>query len=167
MSIVKTWGYGTNVNADTGITPSSVNPVSDFALIVDEPNECRLQSQQAVDNVEQISYQCKDIPNVLTTAKSVHPTPVKAGVQYTVRLDEQLKLTSSDDPTYAETVPVVAMLVIRHPKNGNLTVSDIETIHKRLVGASFKEVSGTVSSRFGDLMQSALRPVNDGIDAAS
>lgn len=167
MSIVKTWGYDTNTAADTAITPSSVNPVSDFALIIDEPTECRLQHQQAVDNVEQISYQCKDIPSVLTTAKSVHPTPVKTGVQYTVRLDEQLKLTSSDDPTYAETVPVVAMLVIRHPKNANITVSDIETVHKRLVGASYKEVSGTVSSRFGDLMQSALRPTADGIDPVS
>lgn len=167
MSIVKTWGFGSNVAADTAITPSSVNPVSDYAQLMDEPNECRLQYQNTIDNVEQISYQCKDIPSVMTTAKSVHPTPVKAGVQYTVRLDEQLLLTSSDDPTYAETVPVVAMLVIRHPKNGQLSVSDIETIHKRVIGASYKEVNGVVTSRFGDLMQSALKPVNDGIDAAS
>jgi hypothetical protein len=167
MSIVKTWGYDTNAASDTPVTPSSINPVSSFALIQDEPDECRLRHQQAVDNAEMLTYMCKDIGNVGTYLKSVHPTPVKAGVQYSVRLDEQLKLTSSDEPTYAETVPVVATLTIRHPKNGNITTGDIETVFKRLIGACYKEVSGTVSSRFGDLMQSALRPVNDGIDPAS
>jgi hypothetical protein len=167
MALVKTWGYGSDAAADTPITPSSVNPVSAYSLIQDEPTECRLSHQQAVDNREMISYQCKDVGNVGTYLKSVHPSPVKEGVQYTVRLDEQLKITSTDDPTYAETVPVVAMLVIRHPKNGNISVSDIETVLKRLIGASYKEDTTGISSRFGDLMQSALRPVTDGIDPAS
>lgn len=167
MSIVKTWGYGTSAAADTAITPASVNPVSDYALVMDEPDECRLRKNQAVDNSELISYQCKNLGSIGTELKSVHPTSVKSGVQYTVRLDEQLKVTSTDDPTYAETVPVVAMLIIRHPSNGNITVSDIEDIHKRVIGASYKEVGGVVTSRFGDLMQSALKPTADGIDPAS
>jgi hypothetical protein len=167
MSLTKTWGFGTLAAADTAITPKSVNPVSDFALIKDEPNECRLSHSDTVDNSAQISYQFKELGSVQTNIKSVHPGKVKAGVQYAIRLDTQLLIESTDDPTYAETVPVVAMLVIRHPKNGNLTVSDIETVHQALVGASYKEVSGTVTSRFGDLMQSALRPTADGIDPAS
>lgn len=167
MSLVKTWGFGTLSDANTDITPKSVNPVSDFALVKDEPDECRLSHSNTVDNAAQISYQYRDLASVQTNIKSVHPGKVKAGVQYAVRLDTQMLVTSTDDPTYAETIPVVAMLVIRHPKNGNLTIADIETVHNVLVGATYKESGGVVSSRFGDLMQSALKPTSDGIDAKS
>jgi hypothetical protein len=114
-----------------------------------------------------ITYGCKDIGSVGSFLKSVHPLSVKTGVQYEVRVDEQLLLTESTVPTYAETIPVVMTLTIRHPKNNNLTESDIETVFKRLIGACYKEVSGTVTPRFGDLMQSILVPTSDGIDAAS
>jgi hypothetical protein len=167
MSIVKTWGFGTTTDADTDVTPKSVNPVSEFALIKDEQDECRLQKSQAIDNASQISYQYRDIGSVQTNIKSVHPLKVKNGVQYAVRLDAQMKLTSSDDATYAETVPFVGMVILRHPKNGNIVNSDLDTFFAELIGACYKEVSGSVSTRFGDLMQSALRPTADGIDAKS
>jgi hypothetical protein len=88
-------------------------------------------------------------------------------VQYVIKLDEQLALTDSGDASYMEVLPVTAYLTIRHPKNGNITASDIETVVKRLLGACYKESGGVVSTRFGDLMKSALRPTVDGIDAES
>jgi hypothetical protein len=168
MAISKTWGYSSDKASDSTVTPSSINPLSDFALTEDVATNCSLiNNNSALDVGEKLSYQCQNIPNVASGLENVYPPQVKSGVQYVVKLDEQVKLTDSNDATYAEILPVTAYVTIRHPKNGNLAAADIDVIFKRLIGACYKEVNGVVSTRFADMMKSALRPTADGIDPAS
>jgi hypothetical protein len=165
MAITKSYGYGTDAASTTTVTASSVLPVTGFALVEDEPTSCSLiNDSSALDVGEKLSYQCQTIGNVTSGLDNVYPPAVKTGVQYQVKLDEQIALTDSGNPSYKEVLPVVAYINIRHPKNGNISSSDIDTIFKRLVGACLKS-DGT--TRFSDLMKSALRPTTDGPAAAS
>jgi hypothetical protein len=168
MAITKTWGFGTDAAADTTVTPSSIPAVSGFGVVEDEPTSCALEnSSSSLDVRERLTYQCSKVKEVASDLDNVYPPAVKTGVQYVVRLDEQLALTDSGNASYKEVLPVTAYVVIRHPINGNIISTDIDTIFKRLIGACYKEVSGVVSTRFKDLMMSALKPQSDGIDPAS
>lgn len=162
MAIVKTWGYGEDVPSSYDLNPSVVSPVN-WANKLETVGACRKTHKQAVDNVEMVTYESKDVGGVGTYLTAANKVNQKKSVTYTIRLDEQLKLTSTDDPTYAETVPVVAMITIRHPKNGNLDTTDIDTVFHRLIGAAYKTVNGVVQTRFDDLMQGCCKPEADGL----
>lgn len=162
MAIQKAWGYGEDTPSSYDLNPSVFAPTS-WALIEDEPGKCQLSHQSTIDNGEMVTYEAKSVGGVGTYLKAAHKVNQKSSVTYTIRVDEQLKLTSTDDATYAETVPVVAMITIRHPKNGNLLPSDVDTVFKRLIGAAFKTVDGTATTRFADLMQGSTKPTVDGL----
>lgn len=165
MAKVTAWGFGTNTLADTPQNVSSINPVSDFALVTDDPTECALVNGASdIDAPERLSYQARKVNQVVTDLDVANPGPSSKGVQYVVRLDEILKVTDSADATYRKDLPFVGYVVIRHPIDGDIQPSHVDTMFQRLSGACYKETTAGISTRFGDLMKSALHPTVDGID---
>lgn len=164
MAFTKTWGFTSNPNSKFSLTLPKVEPVSSFALVEDEPTSCSLiNNESQVDLGEKLTYNCMTINNVASGLDNMHPSSVKTGVQYQIKLDEQLSVTDSTNPTFREDLPVTAYITIRHPKNGNITASDVDTIVKRLLAACYKQTGESIETRFSDLMKSALRPTVDGL----
>lgn len=165
MALTHTWGYGSSAASSQTVTAASIKPVSTFALVKDEPDNCELINNNSLLDVgEKLSYSAINVNNVASRLDNQYPAPVNSGVQYVVRLDEQLLLTSSGEASFKEILPVTAYVTIRHPKSGEISSSEIDTIFQRLIGACLKS-DGT--TRFSDLMKSALRPTTDGPSPAS
>jgi hypothetical protein len=165
MALTHTWGYGSDAASAVSVAASAVTPVSTFALVTDEPDNCELiNNSSQLDVGEMVSYSATKVNNVASKLDNQYPAPVNSGVQYVVRLDEQLLLTSASEASFKEILPVTAYVTIRHPKSGEISSAEVDTIFKRLVGACLKSDGST---RFSDLMKSALRPTTDGPAAAS
>lgn len=163
MSVQKSFGFGTSSNSAKTVTLPIFKPATGFALVEDEPDTCSLiNNDSQVDLGEKLTYNCRKIATVASGLDNMHPAQVQTGVQYQIKLDEQLSITDSGSPTFREDLPITAYVTIRHPKNGNITSSDIDAVFARLISACYKTVDGTLKSRFADLMKSALRPTTDG-----
>ena len=166
MSVQKTFGFGTSTNSSKTVTLPVFKPSTGFALVEDEPETCSLiNNDSKVDLGEKLTYNCRKIATVASGLDNMHPAQVQTGVQYQIKLDEQLSVTDSSSPTFREDLPITAYITIRHPKNGNITAEDVDAVFARLISACYKTVDGTVTSRFADLMKSALRPTTDGPSA--
>lgn len=148
----------TNTTASTKvtITPIDVKVVDNYALKEDEPTRVVEDNKTCpLDQPEVVSFMCRDIPHVNTSIVNQYPAPVSNGVQYIISLEEILSTTDDTVPGYRVDDPIVASLTIRHPKSGNITANHIQTVLNRLLGMCYK-TDGT--SRFDDLMRSALKP---------
>lgn len=166
MSVQKSFGFGTSTSSTQKVTLPIMKPNSGFALIEDEPETCSLiNNDSQVDLGEKLTYNCRKIATVASGLDNMHPAQVQTGVQYQIKLDEQLSVTDSASPTFREDLPITAYITIRHPKNGNITASDVDAVFTRLISACYKMDNGTLTSRFADLMKSALRPTIDGPSA--
>lgn len=163
MAITKTWGYSEDVKKTSAQKYlSKIAPATAFGLLNDSADSCCLINDlSSVDLGEKLTYSCRSIPTVASGLSNSYPGRVQDGVQYQIKLDEQLSLQSSDDPTYREDIPITAYLTIRHPRNGNITNGDIETIVLRVLSACYKGTGTEITPRFGDLMKSALKPTTD------
>lgn len=162
MSFTKTWGFAEGSEVDLNIATSPVKPVSEFALVEDEPTQCSLMNKtSSVDLGERLTYGCRTIPTVSSGLDNMHPGRVQTGVQYQIKLDEQLSVQSDADPNYRVDLPIVATLTIRHTKDGNIGNNEIGTVVERLVSACMQKSGSTMTWRFEDLMKSALRPTVD------
>lgn len=158
MSLTSAFGY-TNVTEMTSkVTPIDLKPVTNYAKVEDTATSCGLANKScALDQMEKLSYQCTQIGNVSTKNVIQHPSTVRDGVQYIIRLDEVLRTTDSAGNIVCDE-PVVAYLTIRHQASGNISNTLVTDVVKRLIGACMRE-DGTF--RFDDLMRSALVPVNN------
>lgn len=163
MSVQKTFGFGESVSSTKTVTLPVLNAETGFALVEDEPETCSLiNNDSKVDLGEKLTYNCRKIATVASGLDNMHPSQVQTGVQYQIKLDEQMSITDTASPTFREDLPITAYVTIRHPKNGNITQSDVDAIFARLISACYKTVNGNLQTRFGDLMKSALRPTTDG-----
>lgn len=154
-----TFGF-TNSTAmsDVSIVPIDVKPVTNYGKIQDEPTVCALQNKTApLDQGEVMTYRANELKEVSTCQVIQNPAKVRNGVQYVIKLDEILRTTDTDGNIVCDE-PIVAYVTIRHQKSGNITAALVEQVYKRLQGAIYKE-DGT--TRFADLMRSALVPVED------
>lgn len=166
MSVQKSFGFGTSTASTQKVTLPIMKPTSGFALVEDEPETCSLiNNDSQVDLGEKLTYNCRKIATVASGLDNMHPAQVQTGVQYQIKLDEQLSITDTASPTFREDLPITAYITIRHPKNGNITAQDVDKVFARLISACYKMVDGTLTSRFADLMKSALRPTTDGPSA--
>lgn len=159
MSYSSQFGY-TNVTESTHlVTPIVINPLTDYALKVDEPTQVVMENKTTpLNQTEVLSYMCSDVKKVSTVCDIQRPSTVTTGVQYVIKLDAVLKTTSSTDAAFEVDEPVVAYLTIRHQKSGNVSNAMVGDVVERLLG-SCRKADG--SWRFGELMRSALKPTND------
>lgn len=149
----------TNVTVSTKTTPiTELSVVSNYAKIEDEPTVCVLSNKTCpLDQGELVTYRSVEIPKVSTTQKLQNPSKIRNGVQYIVKVEEILRTKDANGVTICDE-PIVAYLTIRHQKSGNISEAMVQQCLSRLNGALYK-LDGT--SRIGDLMRSALVPVNN------
>lgn len=163
MSLVKKWGFTEGTKVDLNVEVSPIKPVKEFALVEDEPQQCTMINKaSAVDLGEKLTYGCRTIPTVSSGLDNMHPGAVASGVQYQVKLDEQLSIQSDTDPNFRTDIPIVATLTIRHTKDGSIGNDEVGLVVERLISACKQtDSAGKQEWRFEDLMKSALRPTVD------
>lgn len=158
MSMSSSFGYSNKTAMSNTVTPINIGPVTNYAKTEDTATSCSLSNKTcALDQMEKLSYQCTQIGNVSTKNTIQHPSPVREGVQYIVRLDEVLRTVDSAGSIVCDE-PVVAYLTIRHQASGNISNALVTEVVTRLLGACMR-ADGTY--RFDDLMRSALVPVQN------
>lgn len=158
MSLTSQFGYQNKTAMSKTVTPIAIGPVTNYAKTEDTATSCSLSNKTCtLDQMEKLSYQCTSIGNVSTKNTLQHPSTVKEGVQYIIRLDEVLRTTDTNGNIITDE-PVVAYLTIRHQVSGNITNALVTDVVTRLLGACMRE-DGTY--RFDDLMRSALVPVEN------
>lgn len=156
MSKVSSFGFTNKTESSTvTLKPIALAICDNYALKEDEPTSVVEDNKTCpLDQPEIVSFRCRDIPQVNSSVINQYPAPVTSGVQYIISVDELLS-TRDDALNYRVDDPIVATLTIRHTKSGNITSEHIQTVINRLLGACYK-ADGT--SRFDDLMRSALKP---------
>lgn len=150
----------TNTTAMTGVSavPVEIKPVANYGKVQDEPTCVMLQNKTApLDQGELLTYRHNEMKDVKSDQVIQNPAKVRNGVQYVIKLDEIIRTTDASGAIVCDE-PVVAYITIRHQKSGNISSAIVTTVLLRLLGAIFKE-DGT--TRFDDLMRSALVPVED------
>lgn len=148
-----------NTDAGTSVPTVKLAPVSCFAKTMDEPTEARFTNKTcSLDQGEILTYRGREIANVATLQQVLYPARVQSGVEYGVRLDELFRSYNADGSIMCDE-PIVASLTIKHTKSSNITVDVINEVFSRLIGACYDETSKAF--RWGDLMRSALVPVED------
>lgn len=156
MAIKSSFGFTNKTASQHTVTPIDMDVVTNYALIEDEPTSCVLSNKTCpIDQGELISFKCQSVKSVSTAQDNLYPATVQTGVQYVVKLEELLSLTSDTDPNFRTDLPIVAYLTIRHTKNGQITDDIIGQVVNRLIGACRRD-DGTW--RFDDLMRSSLKP---------
>jgi hypothetical protein len=158
--MAKTSGFlftNTTPESSTSVAPIQMGLVSNYAVERDTARMAVLNNKTApIDAQELVTYSSRDIATINTDLSVQNPARVKAGVLYTIQVQDTLVTTDSSDPTYRVDEPIVASLSIRHGKSGNITSSIVASVVARLIGAC-RHNDG--SWRFDDLMRSAEKPV--------
>jgi hypothetical protein len=159
MAKVSNFGF---TNTDVGthpVTPPALGLTSNYALAGEDANNAVLNNKTApIDSEEIVTFRSRGIAQVNTDLNIQYPSPVKAGIQYQVQVEDVLTTTDTEDAGFRVDEPIVALLTIRHPKSGNINASVVGTVMNRLLGCLMK-ADGTW--RFDDLMRGAERPVVD------
>lgn len=154
--ITSDFGYTNTANATVGAATPVALGIKNYALIQDDPTECVLSNVTSpIDQGELLSFKCQNVDKVTTSQKILYPASVQNGIQYVVKLEDILKLTSSTDSAFRVDLPIVAYLTIRHPKSSYISSEMISAIVKRLIGACQDD---TGAFTFENLMRSALKP---------
>jgi hypothetical protein len=131
---------------------------TNYAVVTDEPQEVLLDNRTApLDQQELISFRFRKIGSVNSELNIQNPSPVKAGVQYAVQIEETVREQLGDN-TYVDH-PVVMYLTVRHHLSGAITASVLQETFERLLSALRRESDN--SYRFEDLVRGALRPISN------
>lgn len=126
-----------------------------YAVREDEPETCTIvNTTTAIDQPELITYQCGTMNKVPSKVTNLYPPQVPNAVQYGVRLDELLRLTTDAGEEICD-LPITATLTFRHPSNAAVTAAVVEELLQRLIGALYKSETET---RINDMMRLAIRP---------
>jgi hypothetical protein len=158
MAKVTSFGFTNGSEAASKSVPLFDLGYSNYALVADEPTECRLVNKTAaIDREENISFRCKDIARVNTTLDIQNPPKIQGGVQYQIQAEAVLT-TEDPDTGFIVNEPIVVQLSVRHPKSGNITDAMVQTMISRTVSACLN-TNGTW--RVSELMRSALKPTRD------
>lgn len=140
------------------VVADCIGLTTNYSFTADTSEECTLDNKTGPIGSELITYQCRDIKNVNTALNVQYPSPVKNGVQYTIKLEDLARITDSTDASFCIDEPIVITLSIRHHKADLITNDVVTTAFKRLVSA-IERMNG--SFRFDDLMRSAERPITE------
>lgn len=159
MALTTSFGF-TNTPAEPAgsLDLYNLQVLENYALVLDEPTECRLINTTApVDREEILSYRAKDIKNVSTNLNVQNPSPVTGGIQYQAQLEAIL--TTEDATTgFRVDEPIVVLISVRHQKSGNITPEHVLTLVSRAASHLRTEENAW---RFKELMRSSLKPTTD------
>lgn len=149
----------TNSTAGKSVATTNVGLVSNYARIMDEPTEARLNNLTApVDQGELVTLRCRKVARVATEQQIMYPARVEAGVEYGIRIDEILRTVDPNGVIICDE-PIVASITIKHPLSSNISDEIVTQVFTRLLGACYDQTNSKY--RWGDLMRQALLPTSD------
>jgi hypothetical protein len=159
MAMQTSFGFtNTTTSSTRSTTLCDPGVLENYALVLDEPTECRLvNTTAAVDREEVLSYRAKDMNKINTNLNIQNPSPVAGGIQYQVQLEAIL--TTEDATTgFRVDEPIVVQISVRHPKSGNITPYHVSEMIQRAVSLMQTD---TGAWRIKELMRSSLKPTTD------
>jgi hypothetical protein len=159
MAMSTSFGFtNTTTAAHRSTTLCDPGVLENYALVLDEPTECRLINTTApVDREEILSYRAKDMNKINTNLNIQNPSPVAGGIQYQVQL-EALLTTEDAETGFRVDEPIVVQISVRHPKSGNITPFYVSEMIQRAI--SLMQVDSG-QWRIKELMRSSLKPTAD------
>lgn len=132
---------------------------SDYGIKVNEPNEVQLTNRTTpIDQEEIITFQATTTKKIPLKVRPSYYQATGDNLMYGVRVDNVLRVTSDQNDSVVEDLPIVCNLTIKHPRNRQIREIDVLQCMSRLFSACFKD-DGT--SRIPDLMKSSLEPAED------
>lgn len=159
MAKTSTFPYGNKTVSQNPVNTVELGLVTNYALMADSNDQVKLNNKTApIDGQEIVTIRARDVNQVINDLNIQYPSPVKKGVQYSVRNEMSLRTTDSDDTSWQVDEPIVVTIGIAHNKSGNFTNAIVGEALERTVSA-FRRADGTW--RFDDLMRSAERPIVD------
>jgi hypothetical protein len=159
MAKQSAFGFSNNTDSAVPVVPKALGLVSNYAVTKDTAREATLNNKTAaIDREEIISYRSWNFPELDTNLNIQYPAPVRNAVCYQVTAEETLTTTDTEDADFRVDEPIIVSLQIRHPRSGNITNDIVGQAVLRLISACRFDAGGW---RFGDLMRSAERPVED------
>lgn len=159
MANTSSFGF-TNTEALTAkATMTDMKMRSLYAKVEDEPTSAVLSNKTCpLDQGELVTYRAQPVDHVSSSQKIQFPAQQRNGVQYVIKCEEILRTKDADGKVIMDE-PVVAYLTIRHQTTSNITDDLITQVVGRVLGAAYDKTAGCY--RWGDLMRSALVPVED------
>lgn len=137
-----------------------MNPVTDYAKIVDEPGVTVLSAKNAaLDTNELITYRYSDVKKVSTSAENLNPPNVRSGVQYVVKVETFYRIEDSTSKSGHTDLPLVGYLTLRHPRHSAITDDVLTSLVGEVIGASYSETDKKY--RFSKLAKGAVNPEVD------
>lgn len=159
MSKVSSFQYTNTAAGSNDVDQVALGLTTNYAIASDRDDIVKLNNKTApIDAEEIISLRSRDLDVLKTDANIQHPSGIKGGIEYSVRVDDVLTTTDTGDATFRVDEPIICTITFRHPKSGNISGSQVAQVFTRAMSALMK-ADGTW--RFDDLMRSAERPVVD------
>lgn len=163
--MAKTTSFGYTDTAAGGVTTknlvrASLNYAVDFvALDKSEMRFVGANQTSPVDQQESIRVQASEIADVYK-GTAIDPSayaPSRQGISVLAQVNDILRVTDSVDTTYQVDLPISCHIVVKIPKNANITAANVQTVVGRAVGLLFNTNDDT-TSRIAALMRGACTP---------
>jgi hypothetical protein len=159
MAKVSNFTYSNTTDSSHTIAPKLLGLVSNYSLTGDVADVVTLNNKTAdIDSEEIVQIRSRYAEKVNNLVNVMYPAPVAKPIEYSVRLEDILKVTDTADASFRVDEPISCTIAIRHNKSGNITNAIVAAVVVRALSA-FVKADGTW--RFDDLMRSAERPVVD------
>jgi hypothetical protein len=159
MAKTSAFGFTNKTESTHDVTPYVLGLTSNYSLIQDAADVVKLNNKTApIDQEELVAFRSRTVNNIASELNIQYPSPVKSGVEYSIRQEAVLSTTDSGDPSFRVDEPIVVTLAIKHPKSGNITAANVGEMVLRTISSCLR-ADGTW--RFDDLMRSSERPIVD------
>jgi hypothetical protein len=131
---------------------------SDYAVVSDTPNECRITDVTAsLETPRVVRYAAQDVANVYS-GLDIDPSayaPIRRGKSVVIQTTLNVKVTDSTDPSFLVLLPVQIHTVVKLPVTSYLTSENINEILRDHFGDIL--TSGD-ADRIPRLLRGALKP---------
>jgi hypothetical protein len=132
---------------------------TNYALIQDEADVVILSNKTTpIDAEERIALRSRTVTKIGDGLNIQYPSPIKGGIEYSVKVEDTLTTTDTADATFRVDEPIVCTVSFKHPRSGNITSAAVAQVFGRAISALLKADG---SWRFDDLMRSSERPIAD------
>lgn len=163
MAITPSFSYTNTDLVPEGaqLAPVAVKPLTNYALIMDEPEKVILQNKTGdLDQIERVVFQKSSIKNVAISEPTPYPDTRSKCVQYGVKLEQYLRLKSSTDDTFIQDEPVTVTITFKHPQMAQVTSDVVADALLRALGALEGEspTATSLTNRINELMRGSLKP---------
>lgn len=157
---VISFGYTDTITTSKKLDRPDLDFKQDFAKVAEEEHLTIVSNLTTpVDQPETFRWQIQDIADIYKGSgvdPSVHATS-KKGFSLVVQVNDILRVTDDQDPSFQTDLPVSAHLVLKAPKSQYLTEAALETVIGRCVAALFSTGS-TSTDRLKQLVRGAMTP---------